>query len=250
MLRVFDAADVPDRTVSFTESVNGWTSFKGFIPDNGVSISKNYFTLSDGMLYQHYVPLVDGENGYIDNNGQFQEYTLKDANNYNQFYNNIDGYSSITAILNQEPSMVKMFNTINYEGTQAYIIEPTVASEVTLNNVAAWKAQDDILGWQGSQIITDLDDGSVAEFIEKEGKWFNYIKGLATDGLDTSLFSAQGVGIIDNIINLSAEPESSPIARTENNIEVVEDIENTEVTNRRRVIPRRPLGGGGGGGGY
>ena len=78
----------------------------------------------------------------------------------------------------------------------------------------------------------------------------NYIKGLATDGLDTSLFSAQGVGIIDNIINLSAEPESSPIARTENNIEVVEDIENTEVTNRRRVIPRRPLGGGGGGGGY
>ena len=250
MLRVFDAADVPDRTVSFTESVNGWTSFKGFIPDNGVSISKNYFTLSDGMLYQHYVPLVDGENGYIDNNGQFQEYTLKDANNYNQFYNNIDGYSSITAILNQEPSMVKMFNTINYEGTQAYIIEPTVASEVTLNNVAAWKAQDDILGWQCSQIITDLDDGSVAEFIEKEGKWFNYIKGLATDGLDTSLFSAQGVGIIDNIINLSAEPESSPIARTENNIEVVEDIENTEVTNRRRVIPRRPLGGGGGGGGY
>ncbi len=35
---------------------------------------------------------------------------------------------------------------------------------------------------------TDLQDGKVLEYVDKEGKWFNYIKG------DTSSFTNQSIG--------------------------------------------------------
>jgi hypothetical protein len=213
MVRVFDMTDAIDTTVSFSEKVNGWTSFKGFIPENGVNVSNKYFTFDKGALYQHYVPLVDGNNGETDDNtNEFTAYTLEEANNYNTFYDNFIQPSTVTAVLNQEPSTVKMFNTINYEGTQSYIVQPSNANRITLNNVAAWKANADIVGWWCSSIITDLDNGSVNEFIEKEGKWFNYIKGINNKSNDTSLFSAQGVGIIDSVILLEGEEGASRTA--------------------------------------
>ena len=60
--------------------------------------------------------------------------------------------------------------------------------------------QGDISGWECSEIKTDLDQGSIKEFIKKEGKWFNYIRGSSDgDSLDTSLFSVQGIGIITGV---------------------------------------------------
>ena len=114
------------------------------------------------------------------------------------FYD-IPSYSSITSVINQDPSLVKTFNTINYEGSQANIIQPINESEVTVNNANAWVNQGNVLGWQCAEIKTDLDAGSVIEFVKKEGKWFNYIKGLNQGQvLDTSKFSVQGIGIISS----------------------------------------------------
>ena len=44
-------------------------------------------------------------------------------------------------------------------------------------------------------------DKQEKEFIKKEGKWFNYIKGLnaSLSNTDTSLFSTQGIGVIDGV---------------------------------------------------
>ena len=93
--------------------------------------------------------------------------------------------------------MIKTFNTINYEGSQAYIIKPPI-EEISIHNAAAYQAGKDIDGWTCSEIRTDLDYGTIDEFIKKEGKWFNYIRGFNADPttLDTSLFSVQGIGII------------------------------------------------------
>ena len=44
--------------------------------------------------------------------------------------------------------------------------------------------------------------GSVVEFIKKEGKWFNYIKGKTVslfENLDTSRFSVQGIGVASSV---------------------------------------------------
>ena len=201
MVKVY--TDNPDKTVTFNESVNGWSSFKSFIPENGVSLSKKYFTLKEGGLYQHYVPKLNGSLGITDSNGFFIKYTPEEANNYNVFYGE-NSYSSIKAVLNEEPSSVKMFNTLNYEGSQAYIVKPG-QNEITINNAAAWSANSNILGWECSEIKTNLDAGSIIEFIEKEGKWFNYIKGInANQLLDTSRFSVQGIGMVKNTASVNA----------------------------------------------
>ena len=66
-----------------------------------------------------------------------------------------------------------------------------------------------INGWYVNRIITDIQEGKVDEFINKEGKWFNYIVGEDTthtnaadssgthDGnLDVNEFSVQGIGVL------------------------------------------------------
>ena len=60
-------------------------------------------------------------------------------------------------------------------------------------------------GWFVSNIKTDKKQGSLLEFIEKEGKWFNYIKGVFTDynstdyfpdDFDFASFDVQGLGVV------------------------------------------------------
>ena len=59
-------------------------------------------------------------------------------------------------------------------------------------------------GWYVSNIETNKQVGSLSEFIEKEGKWFNYIKGVDSDissESDFGAFDIQGLGIIKDIIS-------------------------------------------------
>jgi len=59
-------------------------------------------------------------------------------------------------------------------------------------------------GWYVSNIKTNKEEGSLNEFIEKEGKWFNYIKGVESAiGSDTDFgsFDIQGLGVVSDITN-------------------------------------------------
>ena len=197
MNRVFvGLEDIEDTTITFNEGVKGWVSFKDFILENGVSVSKKYFTFNKGGLYQHYVSLKQDIDPLSPTFEDYIPTNFDEASNYNRFYNEFYN-SNIKTVLNQEPSLIKTFNTINYEGSQAYIIKPPV-EEISIHNAAAYQAGKDIDGWTCSEIKTDLDYGTIDEFIKKEGKWFNKIKGVKTDSatVDTSLFSVQGIGVI------------------------------------------------------
>jgi len=209
MTRVYDVIQdengetmFDEKTVTFSEDVNGWTSFKSFIPESGLSLSKKYFTIDKAGLFEHYMPL-DGFDFDHPGVGFWSNSTLKDATNYNVFYNNPNPGSYVKVILNNEPSTVKTFHTLNYEGSNAYIIKPSNAAYINTNNALAWNQRSDIRGWSCEEIKTNLDNGTVLEFIEKEGKWFNYIKGKANESLDTSLFSVQGIGFSSSIENWS-----------------------------------------------
>ena len=68
-------------------------------------------------------------------------------------------------------------------------------------------------GWYVSNIETNKEKGSLPEFIEKEGKWFNYIKGIDQrvfkgqteimdfEDFDFGSFDVQGLGMIESIDN-------------------------------------------------
>ena len=134
------------KTVSYSEDVKGWTSFKSFIPESGVSISGDYYTFNGGHCYKHH-----------------------SNQTRNNFYDS-QASSDITFLLNESPTTIKNFNTLNYDGDE---------------------------DWSCDSVITDQQSGSVQSFIEKEGKWFNYIKGGA--GVDTKAFNFQGIGLTSNI---------------------------------------------------
>ena len=210
MKKIFTDSNYTDKTITFSESVNGWTSFKDFVPENGVSVSRKYFTFEKAALYKHYVPLKYDDStsnwntGEIDVNGNFTAYKAEEAENYNRFYDSFYT-SSVQAVLNQEPSLVKIFNTINYEGTQAYTKQPGGSNLLTINNAIA--INGDVNGWTCSEITTDLDSGSLLEFIKKEGKWFNYIKGKQQNfgTTKTDLFSVQGLGVISSTTQIDAD---------------------------------------------
>ena len=166
-------------TLSFKENVKGWTSFKSFIPETGVSVSNEYYTFKNGQIFKHHIP-----------------------DTYNTFYttgpirlDDESADSSITFIFNDEPSVIKSFNTLNYEGTQGRVRQ-------NLNPNTGYYNIQDKLGWFASNIVTDQDEGSVKEFIDKENKWFNWIRGevktIPNPGdsieIESDIFNYQGIG--------------------------------------------------------
>ena len=99
------------KTITFDEGVLGWTSFSSYKPSYVFSLSNVFYTFNQdidvnnnlGRLYQH----------YLGNYGQF----------YGTTYN-----SDVTIVLNSNPSVVKNFKTINYEGGLGWELESMVAS--------------------------------------------------------------------------------------------------------------------------
>ena len=163
-------------TVSFTEKTNGWTSFKSFKPESGVSLNSKYYTFYNGDIYTH------GAN------------SLR-----NTFYGSFTE-SSIKLIMNDAPSSIKEFKSLNYEGTVSRLYNKTAGSESNLETNKILTSTSG-KGWYNSSIETDKQSGSIAEFVEKEGKWYSYIKGIDTtvSNIDTKEFSIQGLGALSSI---------------------------------------------------
>tara|TARA_R110002012_G_scaffold18375_2_gene67614 strand:+ start:1783 stop:9096 length:7314 start_codon:yes stop_codon:yes gene_type:complete len=186
-----DADGIPyNKTVSFNESAKGWTSFKSFLPDTGLSLNDKYILFRGvpdvQLAYSMYTPI--GVPTY--NDFQYLEGPKTDA--------------SLTVLFNDIPSSVKSFHTINYEGSQAQIVKHTSFNNIEdaagnpVNNTSDGEFYnlEDKEGWYVKSFETDLQSGSVPEFINKENKWFNYIKGLSTSlsNIDTEEFTVQGLG--------------------------------------------------------
>ena len=172
-------------TITYSEDVKGWVSFKSFVPESGVSLAGNYFTFDKGLLYKHHA-----------------------STTRNTFYNNPNSSSifnfepsTVTAIFNSEPSSIKDFKTISYEGTQSKVVK-NLDDAVT----GSYYNLNDIDGWYVEEIITDKQQGTLNEFIEKEGKWFNHIKGDETI-IDIAAFNFQGIGMITDVTDITPQEE-------------------------------------------
>ena len=181
------------KTVSFREDVRGWVSFKSFVTQNGISCANDYFTFKEGELWMH----------HHDTPG-----------NRNTFYN-IFTKTSFDVLLNDEPGIVKSFYTINYEGSDSKVTINTLTDadgnslDDQYHNLAAKN------GWYVNSLFTNKESGDVYEFIEKEGKWFNYIRGkdivynpnndniiVDPDGdssWDQDSFAIQGLGAVGGV---------------------------------------------------
>ena len=165
-------------TASFSEDSKGWTSFKSWLQQGGVSINDKYFTFSGGELYQHH-----------------------SNETRNNFYG-IQHFSTMCVLFNDMPSSVKSFSSLSYEGSQSQV-EINLTDGEYYNNIAK-------TGWFAESIVTDLETGQIPEFREKEGKWFNFIRGSKVNNLanlEVKQFSTQGIGRLSAIAVTVDPPE-------------------------------------------
>tara|TARA_R100000544_G_scaffold35035_1_gene22163 strand:- start:467 stop:1177 length:711 start_codon:yes stop_codon:yes gene_type:complete len=86
----------PNETLAFDETSKGWVSFFDYAPNQIISLNNNYFTAHNGKLYKHY--------------------TLAPTFKARAVFYGAQYDSSVTFVFNGAPSMVKNFQTINYEG--------------------------------------------------------------------------------------------------------------------------------------
>ena len=92
-----DITPKSSKTITFDETILGWTTFLSFIPDEMFSFKGNFFTTKSDTIYKHY----------------------SDISNRAEFYGE-QGSMNITFIFNSQPSVTKNFKTISYEGSNGW----------------------------------------------------------------------------------------------------------------------------------
>jgi len=160
-------------TITYDEKVTGWSSFKSFVPEQGISVTNFYYTFKNGHLYKHHDDVITDFNSEV---------------TYNNFYGT-QYETKISTILNDAPGSTKNFKTVNYEGSQSNVI-----SNLQDNNYYNLSTKP---GWKLDKISTDKESGFIPEFIRKESKWFNNLKGQGVNNkeeIDVTSFSFQGIG--------------------------------------------------------
>ena len=178
-------------TVSYKERVKGWVSFKSFIPEQAGSMANDYYTFKDGKAWIHHSEVVPR----------------------NTFYGGDSDKSWIEVVINDAPGSVKSFKAVDYEGSQAKVTPNLDANSQLINDGEYFNLLPEN-GWYVSDFYTNLENGSVTEFVAKEGKWFGHtigsdisinVDGIINNNYDTSDFSVQGIGgftsaVINNTI--------------------------------------------------
>jgi hypothetical protein len=128
------------KTLVFDEGVKGWTSFLDFKPTRAFSLNNLYYTFNSGKLYQQYL------------------------GTYANFYG-VTYQSDVTVVLNSQPSVVKVFQTVNYEGGPGWELDSFIGSSSDSSlPIGVYQPQTTLVGLEGALFSNN--------FKKKENKFF------------------------------------------------------------------------------
>ena len=127
-------------TVSFSENAVGWTSFKSFVQDSGLSINNNYYTFRNTNALD-----VQGNITSSD----FLMWKHHSNSTRNNFYRK-QYDSHVDVLFNEESATVKSFASMKYEGSQSKITQD-LTDPAYFNN-------DPKSGWYVAYGNTDLQN--------------------------------------------------------------------------------------------
>ena len=150
-------------TTAFDEGVLGWTSFFNYKPLYITSLISNYYSMVDAKIYLH------------------------TSGNYGEFYG-ISYNSDVTIILNSNPSVVKNFKTINYEGALGWELESMTASSGDVTLPITKYVLPTTLSVLESNLFTNT-------FKRKENKYFANLINNSTATGGEILWGAESTGI-------------------------------------------------------
>lgn len=143
----------PPVTLTYSTLSSGWTSRWSFIPDWMIGMNNTFYTWDKGNLYKH------------------------DTNQSRNTFYGTQYPSSITTVLNESPTEIKMFKTL------------------AIDSDKSWDAV----------LLTDLENGIIDDtyFKAKEGEWYAFIRRPDNNTVDTASLSVQGVGALTSFTSLS-----------------------------------------------
>jgi len=141
-------------TLTYDETVKGWVSFYNYKPDFMFSLNKEFYSLYHNNVWEHY-----------------------SNNHYNTFYQETVS-ATVTFVANGNPSDVKNFTAINYEGSPGW--------EMTGSNTDYGSYATTVLP-STNTISGDI----VSRFTDKEGKYYSQLMNTGAGGLGM----IAGVGI-------------------------------------------------------
>jgi len=148
-----------EKTLSYSEQAQGWTSFFSYIPDMMIGMNSYFYSFKNGDLYRH--------NSNVSRNTFYKEWFDK-INQPLLAYNP----STVTAVFNIEPMTVKTFKTIATYGSDPW--DCIINTDMSTGSISS------------------------SYFEQKEGNWFAYIRNDDGDD-NLKLRSAQGVGSVTTV---------------------------------------------------
>ena len=157
---------ITSQTLSFDEQIKGWTSRYSYVPSNMFSVQNNFYSTVTSAEKQDIFNQTGVQIGDI-----FQHYSnnVNRANFYTTQY-----VSQIKSIFNINPSVIKTFQTINYEGAPNWSMTSFITNEDQANNIAVFSMP---------LTLADMETGLLKnEFKRKEDKYF-------ADLVNTSAFT-------------------------------------------------------------
>ena len=135
------------KTLAFDDRVNGWVSFYTYKPRFGGSLTNKFYTWNSGELYEHY-----------------------SNESRNTFYGVFDS-STISITSNQNPSLVKYYKSVNYEGTKNWKVIELKSPADDDNDYKAYPIPGNITGRYSSESGIEY-----AGFAPLEKKYYGQIK--------------------------------------------------------------------------
>ena len=135
------------KTLAFDDRVNGWVSFYTYKPKFGGSLTNKFYTWNSGELYEHY-----------------------SNESRNTFYGVFDS-STISITSNQNPSLVKYYKSVNYEGTKNWKVIELKSPADDDNDYKAYPIPGNITGRYSSESGIEY-----AGFAPLEKKYYGQIK--------------------------------------------------------------------------
>jgi len=144
-------------TLTFDETVQGWTTFYTFRPGLIFSLKNNFYTTKTNGVYKHYNPNIS----------------------HNSFYGADPVASSITFVFNGNPSISKNFKTINYEGTNGWRVD-SFSSDETENLTSSSSAYGSGVSPDETNPVLSFEEGGYIEsgvqyrqgFYRKNNKYY------------------------------------------------------------------------------
>jgi hypothetical protein len=151
-------------TLAFDDRSNGWTSFKGFKQEGGISLNNYYYTFNSGTLWEHHSENVT----------------------HNNFYNSGTQKSYVIPIFNDAPSLVKQYNALSYEGDEGWGVEyiktdisssgeiPQVATSFSTTLQLSGAADNSVFNGANTVIAKENEGISWAIFVEPLNSQFEF----------------------------------------------------------------------------